>query len=90
VSELVQQQSEEVPLREVVDEREGADSVRVVEGVHQAPLADPPLVHLPEEDDLAAADRQLRPGERGLGLGDEVTDEPERELQPAGRRPLTG
>ena len=88
--ELVQQEPEEVALREMVDEGEGAHGVRVVEGVHQAPLADLPRVHLPEEDDLAAADLQLRPGELRLGLGDEVADEPERELEPAGRGPLTG
>ena len=90
VSELVEQQAEDVSLREVVRQRQGADRVRPVEGVHQAALADLPGIHLPEQDDLAAADVELRPGQLLLRLRDEAADHLERDGQPAPWWALTG
>jgi hypothetical protein len=90
MTEFVEHQPEEIPLRKVADQRERAHRVLVVEGVHQAAFADAAAVHLPEEDDLPASDDELRPCERGLDLGDKIPDKPESELEAAGGRPLTG
>ncbi len=46
--ELVKQQAKEVLFRQALGEREGADGVRMVEGVHQAAVADLSQVDLPE------------------------------------------
>jgi len=81
--ELVQQESDQITLRRALDDGQGADRVGVVEGVHQAPRADFPPVHLPEEDDLRASDGQLRPGEGGLRLRNEALDQAEGELEAA-------
>jgi hypothetical protein len=90
VAELVKQDAEEVAFRQTLRQRQGADRVRVVEGVHQATLTDQSGVHLPEQHDLAATDGELRPGERTLGFRDEVPDQLEGKLQTPARRTLTG
>lgn len=90
VSELVEQEPEQIPLRDVSDQREHADGVWSVADMHNAPLADPAGIRPAEPDDLWAADLELRPGERGLRAGDESANKPEGELESAGRRPLTG
>lgn len=90
MAELMEQEPEQVPLRDVSDQRERADGVRPVADVHDAPLADPTGIRPAEPDDLLAADLELRPGERGFCAGDESADQPEGELKPTGCRSLTG
>jgi hypothetical protein len=90
VTELVQQQADQILPRQALDEREGAHRVRVVEGVHQAPLSDPPQIDLSEEDDLPASDGKLGPRQGRLGLGDEQTHQIEGEFETPCGRALTG